>query len=497
MKRIHALLAIGCGLLFVANTCFAQMYTVSDLGVIPVDKSVDFFGDNSQATGINETGQVVGASMVKFHLFHAWRTAANRPINPATDDLGTRVTDMYSEAAAINNSGRVAGTYAVAQFRSFRTAPNRRINPATDDLGALGINSYSHGYSINASGQVVGVEYIYDVDDGGYHAFRTAPNKRINPATDELGTLAPSGHNSKGSGDTYAYGINDSGQAVGTSDIGINVPFGGTFHAFRTAGNSPINRATDDLGTLGGTYSSASAINNYGQVVGASYLPGDTVNGITIIHAFRTASNSRINPATDDLGTIAGGWWTVPAAIDNYGQVVGWSWINAEEAYHAFVYSNGVMQDLNNLVSPGICELISTASGINDRGQIAANANCVGQGHAVRLDPVYKGFVQQPINVDGSSIFKAKRSVIPVKFRLTQYGARTCDLLPATISVTRVVARSLIVVDENRYGGGTNFRITGCQYHYNLAASLLGVGNYRVGISINGIMVGHAVFTLK
>ena len=70
---------------------------------------------------------------------------------------------------------------------------------------------------------MVGVEYIYDVDDGGYHAFRTAPNKRINPATDELGTLAPSGHNSKGSGDTYAYGINDSGQAVGTSDIGINV----------------------------------------------------------------------------------------------------------------------------------------------------------------------------------------------------------------------------------------------------------------------------------
>ncbi len=95
------------------------------------------------------------------------------------------------------------------------------------------------------------MEYIYDVDDGGSHAFRTAPNKRIDPATDELGTLAPSGHNAKGSGDTYAYGINDSGQVVGTSDIGINAPFGGTFHAFRTAPNGAINPATDDLEHLG------------------------------------------------------------------------------------------------------------------------------------------------------------------------------------------------------------------------------------------------------
>jgi hypothetical protein len=46
---------------------------------------------------------------------------------------------------------------------------------------------------------------------------------------------------------------------------------------------------------------------------------------------------------------------------------------------------------------------------------------------------------------------------------------------------------------------GSNFRIdsTACQYVYNLAASSLGVGTYRVNISINGIAVGHAVFALK
>jgi hypothetical protein len=61
----------------------------------------------------------------------------------------------------------------------------------------------------------------------------------------------------------------------------------------------------------------------------------------------------------------------------------------------------------------------------------------------------------------------------------------------------------LAAVDESTYAmsadSGSNFRIdpTGCQYVYNLAASALGVGTYRVDISINGIMVGHAVFALK
>ena len=46
---------------------------------------------------------------------------------------------------------------------------------------------------------------------------------------------------------------------------------------------------------------------------------------------------------------------------------------------------------------------------------------------------------------------------------------------------------------------GSNFRIdlTACQYLYNLAASSLGAGTYRVDISIQGIIVGPAVFALN
>lgn len=44
---------------------------------------------------------------------------------------------------------------------------------------------------------------------------------------------------------------------------------------------------------------------------------------------------------------------------------------------------------------------------------------------------------------------------------------------------------------------GSNFRIDSCQYVYNLSASALGVGTYRVDILINGQVVGSASFALR
>lgn len=117
--------------------------------------------------------------------------------------------------------------------------------------------------------------------------------------------------------------------------------------------------------------------------------------------------------------------------------------------------------------------------------------------------PIYKAFVQPPINADGSSIFKANRGVIPVKFNLTMNNTPTCALPPATISVTRTAGGVIGSVDKSIYtmaaDNGSNFRIdpTACQYIYNLGASSLGVGTYRVNISIDGVVVGDAVFALK
>ncbi len=118
-----------------------------------------------------------------------------------------------------------------------------------------------------------------------------------------------------------------------------------------------------------------------------------------------------------------------------------------------------------------------------------------------KFTPSYSAQIQQPINSDESSVFNAKRGVIPVKFTLSQGGTPTCALPPATIALTRTAGATTGAVDESVYSGsadtGSNFRISSCQYMYNLSASALGVGTYRVDIKINGQVVGSAIFQLK
>jgi hypothetical protein len=112
-----------------------------------------------------------------------------------------------------------------------------------------------------------------------------------------------------------------------------------------------------------------------------------------------------------------------------------------------------------------------------------------------------QAFVQQPINPDGSSVFSVKRGVIPVKFTLSQINVAACALPPATIVLTRTAGTMTGTVDESIYLGsadsGPNFRISSCQYVYNLAASALGVGTYQVDILINGVVVGSGFFKLS
>jgi hypothetical protein len=113
----------------------------------------------------------------------------------------------------------------------------------------------------------------------------------------------------------------------------------------------------------------------------------------------------------------------------------------------------------------------------------------------------YSAQIRPPINSDGSSVFSDKRGVVPVKFTLTQCGTPTCALPPATIALTRTAGATTGAINESVYIGsadtGSNFRIAGCQYIYNLSSSALGPGTYRVDIKINGNVVGSAVFQLK
>src|SRR5215218_6346129 len=140
---------------------------------------------------------------------------------------------------------------------------------------------------------------------------------------------------------------------------------------------TPSYYKVEDLGTLGGSRSWASAINDSGQVVGYSYLAGDQNN-----HAFLYK-----DAKMTDLGTL-GGTSSEAKGINKSGQVVGWS-DNSSGERRAFFYdsANG-MKDLNDLIPADSGWTIHEARAINNNGQIAATGYKDGVGqHALLLSP--------------------------------------------------------------------------------------------------------------
>jgi probable HAF family extracellular repeat protein len=218
------------------------------------------------------------------------------------------------------------------------------------DLGTLG-GSQSYAYGINASGQVVGYSYTAS---GGPYAFLYGNGTMTN-----LGTPGTSYSCS------YAYGINDSGQIVGYSRNSLGAPC-----AFLYGGSGPMQN-------IGGVYSIAYGINNSGQVVG--YYEAEST---PIYHAFLYSSGS-----LQDLGPFGAGAAADSGAygINASGQVVGgMPWFPADgypigpNPSWSFLYSNGNTTNLGTLPSSGNVSF-SCAHGINASGQIvgfaAADAN--------------------------------------------------------------------------------------------------------------------------
>jgi len=113
-----------------------------------------------------------------------------------------------------------------------------------------------------------------------------------------------------------------------------------------------------DLGTLGGSFSSPSGVNNRGQVVGTTTTTGNEVTR----HAFLwTDTNGMV-----DLGTLGGS--SLAAAVNNRGAVVGSSVARCCPAFHFFHPFLWTKQD--GIVDLGILSgfgLGTFAAAINDR----------------------------------------------------------------------------------------------------------------------------------
>jgi len=229
-----------------------------------------------------------------------------------------------------------------------------RDNSLTD-LGTLGGNE-SSANAVNNQGQVAGEAlntipdpYTSNFNIGGatqVHAFRWTRSRGMQ----DLGTL--------GGTDSAAFAINERGKIVGWSftNTTVNLTTGvPTLDPFLWENGKML-----DLGTLGGTFGQAWALNNRGQVVGYSDLVGDN----TGVHAFLWDQKGGMQ----DLGTL-GGATGAGTSINDAGDIVGGD-SRADGSGGSFLWRHGVMTDLGTAVGANIS---SQALSINSRRQIVGN----------------------------------------------------------------------------------------------------------------------------
>ena len=288
--------------------------------------------------GLNrpQSPRYAGLFVLALPLLLPWRLTvppADAPRSHAAPTLYsvTALADN-SEAAALNNAGQVA----LSVQGSGGAQGYAGDADALAALGALPKHHASLAYGMNAQGQVAGTSFNVP---GHGRAFLW------DGAAHRLGSLP-------GYPYSEARGLNALGQVAGFSETGrADYSHAWITRAFlrQPAGNFI------DLGTLGGDYSAAYAVNSPGMVVGKA----DTaLFGAT--HAF-----AWVDGRMADLGTL-GGADSVAYAVNDQGEIAGASEVDGTAARHAFLYTNGRMRDLGTL--PAMTS--SAAYALNSSGQI-------------------------------------------------------------------------------------------------------------------------------
>ena len=318
----------------------APPYTVIDLGTFGTVQS-------AQALDINDAGQVVGIAGTRAFL---WQ-------NGVKTDLGTRGSGSASWAFGLNEAGKVVGHSALTTPPTGAHAvlwSNGTITDLTPDVPA---NQTAAAVAINEAGQVVG---------------------NIHYSTAFLwqnGTRTLFGH--LGGGGTTASDINDNGVVVGASYTNELTQLGLMQHPFMWQNGSMV-----DLGLLPGDEDGgAAAINNLGQIVGAS--------GRTDPDTYESFYRAFIYSNGVMTALPVPSWEAHAGDINDHGVVVGSMRAGGGVSnFHGWVYVDGTVTNLNTLIQPGSGLHIAYANAINNAGQIAATAfDAQGHYHAVLLTP--------------------------------------------------------------------------------------------------------------
>ena len=303
----------------------AAFYTVTDLGTVPGDSY-------SEATGINSAGQVVGGTGTNHYVAQAF------VYNSGTmTGLKTLLNNSPSSGGSgINDAGQVALSAQTSNGLDHAFLYN---GGTMTDLGVLPGGTYSVAYGISAGGQVVGYA---DDTSSPQRAFLYSGGTMT-----DLGTF--------GGLRSWANAINDKGQVVGSAQTSSSQS-----HAFLYSGGMMT-----DLGEGGAT-----DININAQVV------GNNAGGACLY------SNGNVT----ELGAL-GGLGSNAEGINDSGDIVGWA-ETSSGAQDAYIFNDGTMRDLNNLIPSNSKWTLQYAAAINNSGEIVGyGISPSGETHAFLLTP--------------------------------------------------------------------------------------------------------------
>ena len=226
----------------------------------------------------------------------------------------------------INAAGQIAGYYLTAAYHGFVRSPDGSITTFNPPSAR---NTYARG--INDSGQIVG----YSESAGPYHGFLRSPSNRFTEV------MYP------GSGQTWAISINNNGVIAGYYADSSN------FHGFiRDASGNFTAIDAPGAGTGNGEGTHALAIDNNGEVT------GNVVNSSGTHGFFRDATG--ITTTFDVPGT-----GTYPMAFNSGGEVTG-EYIDTGARGFAFIrHTDGSFTTFSALGTRN-----TVGSSINDNGYV-------------------------------------------------------------------------------------------------------------------------------
>lgn len=347
VKLIHT--TVLSAVIGVSVFCWAQNEAASCTAFPPAGYSVvdlGSLGNGSVAFGINSKGHVTGEFFINLTQAEAFLWTPTGGMQ----DLGLLPGGTFSVGLAVSDSDEVVGYADGTGFKQH--AFLWTASGGMQDLGTLGpVANASFAYGIDDAGRIVGGAY-----KDKFSEYSTA---WINGS---LRTLSPTSFGEARAISTtagYVAGLGNKGDAIVWK---------------RSAGFT-------DLGRLpGGNISFAYGVNNLGDAVGYSDF-GDPAHNTTAF--FWSPSTAMIS-----MGTL-GGNPSEAQGINDQCIAVGWSIIFNTIDEDAFVWSqpSGII-DLNTLLPPGSGWILTNAYAINASGQIVGQGAINGKYDGFLLTPV-------------------------------------------------------------------------------------------------------------